>query len=89
MIFDFPDSFGADGGTRTLKPEGTRPSNVRVYQFRHIRMENAATLYLSSVLLARICLSGNFVLAGSGEERCLRVFMSEANTSLLRADELA
>ena len=28
----------ADGETRTRKAEATRPSSVRVYQFRHIRM---------------------------------------------------
>lgn len=27
----------AQKGTRTLKPFGMRPSNARVYQFRHLR----------------------------------------------------
>lgn len=27
----------AQRGTRTLKPCGMRPSNARVYQFRHLR----------------------------------------------------
>ena len=29
--------FYAQRGTRTLKPFGMRPSNARVYQFRHLR----------------------------------------------------
>lgn len=29
--------FIAQRGTRTLKPCGMRPSNARVYQFRHLR----------------------------------------------------
>lgn len=28
----------AQRGTRTLKPCGMRPSNARVYQFRHLRV---------------------------------------------------
>ena len=33
-----PFLLNADGETRTRKAYATRPSNVRVYQFHHIRM---------------------------------------------------
>ncbi len=32
-----PYLISAQRGTRTLKPFGMRPSNARVYQFRHLR----------------------------------------------------
>ena len=31
---------GAQGGTRTPTPYGTRPSNVCVYQFHHLSISN-------------------------------------------------
>ena len=31
--------FRAQGGTRTRKPCGIRPSNVRVYQFHHLGLQ--------------------------------------------------
>ena len=54
-------SHGAQGRTRTGTAEATRPSNVRVYQFRHLGKGDAAMSLLLlrlRLLLLRCCRRG-------------------------------
>ena len=42
----------AQRGTRTLKPCGMRPSNARVYQFRHLREKFIFFIYFSKNIIS-------------------------------------
>ena len=62
--------FGAEGGTRTPTSYLTRPSNVRVCQFRHFGIELSDNNYSASVTLQFPRLSARatyFCLAGDAD----------------------
>lgn len=48
------ERFYADGENRTRKAYATRPSNVRVYQFHHIRKGHSVSIILAFLAYCRI-----------------------------------